>query len=98
MVHLAALAGFPICQAVGRDVACRFNIEATQRVFDQADQMGIGRALNFQGRLAIRRSDFASARDFLERAQAIFKQTGDQTALADNLEYLKRLALLEKRL
>jgi nucleoside-diphosphate-sugar epimerase len=43
VVHLAALAGFPICQAVGHDVACRYNIEATQRVFEQADQMGIGR-------------------------------------------------------
>lgn len=45
LIHLAALAGFPSCQAVGKDVACRYNIEATQRVFEQADQLGIGRFL-----------------------------------------------------
>jgi nucleoside-diphosphate-sugar epimerase len=43
VVHLAALAGFLACQAVGSDVACRYNIEGTQRVFDQADQLGIDR-------------------------------------------------------
>lgn len=43
LIHLAALAGFPACQAVGKDVACRYNVDATQRVFDQADQLGIRR-------------------------------------------------------
>ncbi len=43
MIHLAALAGFPACQAVGKEVACRYNVEATQRAFEQADQLGIGR-------------------------------------------------------
>ncbi|MDD5468539.1 MAG: NAD(P)-dependent oxidoreductase [Anaerolineales bacterium] len=38
IVHLAALAGFPACQAVGRQVAWRYNVEATQRVFEQALQ------------------------------------------------------------
>lgn len=41
--HLAALAGFPACQAVGKEVACRYNIEGTQRVFEQADQLGVNR-------------------------------------------------------
>jgi nucleoside-diphosphate-sugar epimerase len=41
--HLAALAGFLACQAVGNDVACRYNVEGTQRVFDQANQLGIDR-------------------------------------------------------
>lgn len=45
VIHLAALAGFPACQAVGRDIACRYNIEGTQRVFDQVDQLGIDRFL-----------------------------------------------------
>ena len=45
MIHLAALAGFPACQAVGKEVACRYNVEATQRAFEQADQLGIGRFL-----------------------------------------------------
>ncbi len=43
LLHLAALAGYPACQAVGREVACRYNVDATQRVFDQADQLGISR-------------------------------------------------------
>src|SRR5687767_3148817 len=33
VVHLAAIVGFPACQAVGRDVAWRYNVEATRRVF-----------------------------------------------------------------
>lgn len=41
--HLAALAGFPACQAVGKDVACRYNIEGVQRVFEQTDQLGVSR-------------------------------------------------------
>lgn len=43
VVHLAAIAGFPACQAVGRQVAWRYNVESTQRVFEQAHEMGIGR-------------------------------------------------------
>ena len=43
IVHLAAIAGFPACQAVGRQVAWRYNVEATQHVFEQAEQMGVGR-------------------------------------------------------
>lgn len=41
--HLAAIAGFPACQAVGRQVAWRYNVEATQRVYDQAQQFGTSR-------------------------------------------------------
>ncbi len=43
LIHLAALAGFPACQAVGRQVAWRYNVESTQRVFDQAEELGIER-------------------------------------------------------
>lgn len=43
IVHLAAIAGFPACQAVGRQVAWRYNVEATQHVFEQASESGIGR-------------------------------------------------------
>ncbi len=43
VVHLAAIVGFPACQAVGRQVAWRYNVEATQRVFEQAMQMGAKR-------------------------------------------------------
>ncbi len=45
VVHLAAIVGFPACQAVGRQVAWRYNVEATQRVHEQADEMGIGRLI-----------------------------------------------------
>lgn len=43
LIHLAAIAGFPACQAVGRQVAWRYNVEATQRVYDQAEQIGVER-------------------------------------------------------
>ena len=45
VVHLAALAGFPACQAVGRQVAWRYNVEATEHVYQQAVDLGIPRFL-----------------------------------------------------
>jgi len=43
IVHLAAIAGFPACQAVGRQVAWRYNVESTQHVFEQAVEIGVPR-------------------------------------------------------
>lgn len=43
LVHLAGIVGFPACQAVGRQVAWRYNVEATQRVFEQADDLHVDR-------------------------------------------------------
>lgn len=43
VVHLSGIVGFPACQAVGRQVAWRYNVEATQRVYEQADELDIGR-------------------------------------------------------
>ncbi|OQY31699.1 MAG: epimerase [Anaerolineaceae bacterium 4572_5.1] len=43
VLHLAALAGFPACQAVGRQVAWRYNVEATQHVYEQSLTLGIPR-------------------------------------------------------
>jgi nucleoside-diphosphate-sugar epimerase len=43
VVHLAAIVGFPACQAVGRQVAWQYNVEATQTVFGQAADLGMGR-------------------------------------------------------
>jgi nucleoside-diphosphate-sugar epimerase len=37
VVHLAAIVGFPACQAVGKQVAWRYNVEGTQHVFEAAD-------------------------------------------------------------
>jgi nucleoside-diphosphate-sugar epimerase len=45
VIHLAAIAGFPACQAVGRQVAWRYNVEATQHVFEQAVKFGANRFL-----------------------------------------------------
>jgi nucleoside-diphosphate-sugar epimerase len=43
VVHLAAIAGFPACQAVGRQVAWRYNVEATQQVYEQSVDLGVKR-------------------------------------------------------
>ncbi len=43
LVHLAAIVGFPACQAVGRQVAWRYNVEATERVFEQSVSLGVQR-------------------------------------------------------
>src|SRR6187549_3100318 len=43
IVHLAAIVGFPACQAVGRQVAWRYNVEATKTVFGQSIDLGVER-------------------------------------------------------
>ncbi|HET6845989.1 MAG TPA: NAD(P)-dependent oxidoreductase, partial [Anaerolineales bacterium] len=43
VIHLAAIVGFPACQAVGRQVAWRYNVEATQLVSEQANDLGAER-------------------------------------------------------
>lgn len=43
VVHLAAIVGFPACQAVGRQVAWMYNVEATKMVFEQSADVGAGR-------------------------------------------------------
>lgn len=43
VVHLAAIVGFPACQAVGRQAAWRYNVEATEMVFEQAASLGVER-------------------------------------------------------
>ncbi len=43
IVHLAAIVGFPACQAVGPQVALRYNVDATKLVFEQAVQLGVER-------------------------------------------------------
>jgi nucleoside-diphosphate-sugar epimerase len=40
---LAAIVGFPACQAVGKQVAWRYNVEAVQRVFGLAEEVGAKR-------------------------------------------------------
>ena len=43
IVHLAAIVGFPACQAVGRQVSWRYNVDATKLVFEQACDLGMPR-------------------------------------------------------
>jgi nucleoside-diphosphate-sugar epimerase len=43
IVHLAAIVGFPACQAVGHQVAWLYNVEATKMVYEQAADLGVGR-------------------------------------------------------
>lgn len=43
VVHLAGIVGFPACQAVGRQVAWKYNVEATKLVFEQAADLGVER-------------------------------------------------------
>ena len=45
IVHLAGIVGFPACQAVGKQVAWKYNVEATQLVFEQASALGVQRML-----------------------------------------------------
>ena len=40
VVHLAAIVGFPACQAVGKQVAWRYNVDATRLVYEQALSLG----------------------------------------------------------
>jgi nucleoside-diphosphate-sugar epimerase len=41
LYHLAAIVGFPACQAIGKQAAFHYNVEAVQRTFDQAETMGV---------------------------------------------------------
>jgi len=44
-VHLAAIVGFPACQAIGKQAAFKYNVEATKMVFEQAAALGARRFL-----------------------------------------------------
>ena len=43
LVHLAAIVGFPACQAIGKQAAWRHNVEATKNVYEQASTLGVER-------------------------------------------------------
>jgi nucleoside-diphosphate-sugar epimerase len=43
VIHLAGIVGFPACQAVGRQVAWKYNVETTKAVYGQASDLGVER-------------------------------------------------------
>ena len=43
VVHLAGIVGFPACQAVGKQAAWKYNVDATKLVFEQASALGAER-------------------------------------------------------
>ncbi len=43
VIHLAGLVGFPACQAVGRQAAWKYNVEASKNVHGQAESLGVER-------------------------------------------------------
>ena len=43
VIHLAAIVGFPACQAVGKQVAWRYNVDSVKTVFGQAADLGAER-------------------------------------------------------
>ncbi|MEB2333972.1 MAG: NAD(P)-dependent oxidoreductase [Anaerolineaceae bacterium] len=43
VIHLAAIVGFPACQAVGKQVAWKYNVDSTKMVYEQAVDLGVER-------------------------------------------------------
>lgn len=43
VIHLAGIVGFPACQAVGKQVAWKYNVDATRLVFEQSADLGVER-------------------------------------------------------
>ena len=40
LIHLAGIVGFPACQAVGKQVAWKYNVKATKWVYAQSADLG----------------------------------------------------------
>ena len=43
VVHLAAIVGFPACQAIGREASWRYNVDAVKTVYEQASSLNCER-------------------------------------------------------
>lgn len=43
LIHLAGIVGFPACQAVGKQAAWKYNVEATKNVYQQAEHLQVER-------------------------------------------------------
>jgi nucleoside-diphosphate-sugar epimerase len=77
ILHLAGIIGFPACQAVGRHVAWRYNVEAAERVFDQAVELGVERfifASTYSNYATSRKDDPATEESSLN-PQSLYAET-----------------------
>ena len=77
ILHLAGIVGFPACQAVGRHVAWRYNVEAAEQVFDQAVGLGVERfifASTYSNYATSRKDDPANEESSLN-PQSLYAET-----------------------
>ncbi|MFL7893363.1 MAG: NAD-dependent epimerase/dehydratase family protein [Anaerolineales bacterium] len=77
IVHLAGIVGFPACQAVGRQVAWKYNVEATQYVYDQAQDMGVERFIyaSTYSTYGASRDDQPAGEDSALNPQSLYAET-----------------------
>jgi len=77
VIHLAAIAGFPACQAVGRQVAWRYNVETTQHVFEQASELGVNRFiyLSSYSNYALQSTNTPATEETPLNPQSLFAET-----------------------
>jgi nucleoside-diphosphate-sugar epimerase len=77
IIHLAGIDGFPACQAVGRQVAWRYNVEATEHVFEQAVEMGVSRFiyLSTYSIYGISQDEKLSSEEMPPNPQSLFAET-----------------------
>ncbi len=45
VIHLAGIVGFPACQAIGKQAAWRYNVDATKNIYEQSASLGVERFL-----------------------------------------------------
>jgi len=77
VIHLAAIAGFPACQAVGRQVAWRYNVETTQHVFEQASELDVNRFiyLSSYSNYALQSTNTPATEETNLNPQSLFAET-----------------------
>lgn len=45
VIHLAGIVGFPACQAIGKQAAWRYNVEALKNIYEQSASLGVKKFL-----------------------------------------------------
>lgn len=77
VIHLAGIVGFPACQAVGRQVAWRYNVETTQQVYEQSQQLDVSRFiyLSTYGNYRLEPSGEPATEDTPLNPQSLYSET-----------------------